>query len=81
MHTFPWAETANGFSSRVVLTVENVASGAYIKQTAQSQGQNVDNKVKQDEDTDEAKAKEDTDIAKAKEDTDTPKQIKKNKNK
>ena len=30
-------------------TVENVASGAYIKQTDQSQGQKVDNKVKQDE--------------------------------
>lgn len=27
-------------------TVENVASGAYIKQTSQSQGQKVDNKVK-----------------------------------
>lgn len=30
-------------------TVENVASGAYIKQTEQTQGQKVDNKVKQDE--------------------------------
>lgn len=30
-------------------TVENVASGAYIKQTAQSQGQQVDNKVKTEE--------------------------------
>lgn len=30
-------------------TVENVASGAYIKQTDQTQGQKVDNKVKQDE--------------------------------
>ena len=32
-------------------TVENVASGAYIKQTEQTQGQKVDNKVKQDEKT------------------------------
>jgi HK97 family phage portal protein len=32
-------------------TVENVASGAYIKQTAQSQGQQVDNKVKSEEET------------------------------
>jgi HK97 family phage portal protein len=32
-------------------TVENVASGAYIKQTDQTQGQKVDNKVKQDEET------------------------------
>lgn len=32
-------------------TVENVASGAYIKQTEQTQGQKVDNKVKQDEET------------------------------
>lgn len=30
-------------------TVENVASGAYIKQTDQTQGQKVDNKVKLDE--------------------------------
>ena len=30
-------------------TLENVASGAYIKQTEQTQGQKVDNKVKQDE--------------------------------
>lgn len=30
-------------------TVENVASGAYIKQNSQDQGQKVDNKVKQDE--------------------------------
>jgi len=37
-------------------TVENVASGAYIKQTDQTQGQKVDNKVKQDE-PDEAKPK------------------------
>jgi hypothetical protein len=32
-------------------TVENVAKGAYIKQTAQSQGQQVDNKVKSEEET------------------------------
>jgi HK97 family phage portal protein len=32
-------------------TVENVAKGAYIKQTAQSQGQEVDNKVKSEEET------------------------------
>lgn len=31
-------------------TVENVASGAYIKQVGQTQGQDVDNKVKQDTD-------------------------------
>lgn len=30
-------------------TIENIASGAYIKQTEQNQGQKVDNKVKQDE--------------------------------
>ncbi len=30
-------------------TIENVASGAYIKQTAQSQGQNVDNMVKSED--------------------------------
>ena len=32
-------------------TIENIASGAYIKQTDQSQGQKVDNKVKQEEET------------------------------
>lgn len=30
-------------------TIENIANGAYIKQTEQSQGQNVDNKVKSEE--------------------------------
>ena len=30
-------------------TIENIANGAYIKQNGQTQGQNVDNKVKQDE--------------------------------
>lgn len=30
-------------------TIENIASGAYIKQNDQTQGQKVDNKVKQDE--------------------------------
>ena len=39
-------------------TVENVAKGAYIKQTAQSQGQNVDNKVKQDDKVEEDKPAE-----------------------
>lgn len=34
-------------------TIENIANGAYIKQTDQSQGQKVDNKVKQDEPTEE----------------------------
>lgn len=37
-------------------TIENIASGAYIKQTDQTQGQKVDNKVKIDE-PDEAKPK------------------------
>lgn len=32
-------------------TLENVASGAYIKQTEQTQGQKVDNKVKSEEET------------------------------
>ena len=32
-------------------TITNIASGAYIKQTEQTQGQQVDNKVKQDEET------------------------------
>ena len=32
-------------------TIENIASGAYINQTSQTQGQQIDNKVKQDEDT------------------------------
>jgi hypothetical protein len=32
-------------------TIENIASGAYIKQTEQTQGQKVDNKVKQEEET------------------------------
>ena len=32
-------------------TIENIANGAYIKQTEQTQGQQVDNKVKQDEET------------------------------
>lgn len=32
-------------------TIENIANGAYIKQNDQTQGQNVDNKVKQDETT------------------------------
>ena len=40
-------------------TVENVASGAYIKQTDQTQGQKVDNKVKLDE-PEETKAKKKT---------------------
>lgn len=31
-------------------TIENIANGAYIKQTEQSQGQNVDNKVKSEDD-------------------------------
>ena len=30
-------------------TIENIASGAYIKQNDQTQGQKVDNKVKKDE--------------------------------
>jgi hypothetical protein len=34
-------------------TIENIANGAYIKQTDQTQGQKVDNKVKQDEHTEE----------------------------
>lgn len=39
----------NHFIQISYATVENVASGAYIKQTAQTQGQNIDNKVKTEE--------------------------------
>jgi HK97 family phage portal protein len=43
-------------------TIENIASGAYIKQTEQTQGQKVDNKVKQDEaeETEQPKPKKKT---------------------
>lgn len=38
-------------------TIGNIASGAYIKQAGQSQGQDVDNKVKQEEETPKKKTK------------------------
>lgn len=43
-------------------TIENIANGAYIKQTEQTQGQKVDNKVKQDEveETEQPKPKKKT---------------------
>jgi hypothetical protein len=38
-------------------TIENIASGAYIKQTEQTQGQKNDNKVLQEENTEETPKK------------------------